>query len=90
MDFKRRVLGHSPETVSWAFDGAVSQRCQNDILERFEETGGVQTWRGRLDRARPRPTMNADMDVRLLQLEIDSPSASLAEHQQRSRWTLAS
>lgn len=60
----------------------MSKRCQNDILERFEKTGGVHKWRGRLYRPSPRRTMNADMDVHLLQLVIDSPSASLAEHQQ--------
>jgi transposase len=74
--WKRLGKGESHHTVTLELEG-ISKSCQNDILDRFQETGDIETWQGRRAGAPPNQVINGADDIWLLGNVLDDPSATL-------------
>ena len=75
--FKRLHLGQGHAVVTEAL--GVPKDTQTNIIERFLETGDVQTWQGRREAPPANKVLGCDADLRLLGNVIDDPAATLNE-----------
>jgi hypothetical protein len=74
--WKRLGKGESPLTVTLELEG-ISKNCQNDILDRFWRTGGVDTWQGRREAPPANRVIDGADDLWLLGDVLDDPTATL-------------
>ena len=75
--WKRFVLGKHHSTVTAELEG-LTRQCQNTILQRFLQTGDVETWQGQ-GAARPHRVIDAEADLFLLGNVLDDTTARLSE-----------
>ena len=82
--FKRLHLGQGHAVVTEAL--GVPKDTQTNIIERFLETGDVQTWQGRREAPPANKVLGCDADLRLLGNVIDDPAATLNERVTLATW----